>query len=124
MGSACNARVQIYQNHFYRVLHSRCCFALAERHRQINDALLRTLEAEREGTPIAVEDDGDENAKDAPSLLDLDGGNDDPLEGKVCSCMIVPFAWDRFSAHQTELWSHNVVSYVHRGASRLDDIEG
>lgn len=47
---------------------------------QINDALLRTLDAEREGTPIAVEDDASAGA--AP-LLDLDGGTDDPLKGKV-----------------------------------------
>lgn len=50
---------------------------------QINDALLRTLEAEREGKPIPV-DDGDGTASGgAAPLLDLDGGSDDPLKGKV-----------------------------------------
>lgn len=52
---------------------------------QINDALLRTLDAEREGTPIAVEDIGGDGAKGAPSLLDLDGGTEDPFVGKVSS---------------------------------------
>lgn len=47
---------------------------------QINDALLRTLDAEREGTPIAVEDGA---AAGAAPLLDLDGGSDDLLNGKV-----------------------------------------
>lgn len=51
---------------------------------QINDALLRTLDAEREGKPIPVEDDASAGA--AP-LLDLDGGtDDDPLKGKVNMC--------------------------------------
>lgn len=48
--------------------------------KQINDALLRTLEAEREGTSIALEDC--HNAGAAP-LLDLDGGTEDALTGKV-----------------------------------------
>lgn len=48
--------------------------------KQINDALLRTLEAEREGTSIAVEDG--HNTSAAP-LLDLDGGTEDALAGKV-----------------------------------------
>lgn len=52
---------------------------------QINDALLRTLDAEREGTLIAVEDEGGDGAKGAPSLLDLDGGTEDPFVGKVSS---------------------------------------
>lgn len=52
---------------------------------QINDLLLRTLEAEREGKPIAV-DDGD-GTKDAAPLLDLEGGKDDPDVGKVRSTL-------------------------------------
>lgn len=51
---------------------------------QINDALLRTLDAEREGTPIAVEDGLGGAATGSADLLDLDGGSDDPLSGKVC----------------------------------------
>eukprot|EP00903_Cladosiphon_okamuranus_P005348 g5344.t1 len=55
---------------------------------QINDALLRTLEAEREGKPIPV-DDGDGTASGgAAPLLDLDGGSDDPLQGKMSSFSI------------------------------------
>lgn len=50
---------------------------------QINDSLLRTLEAEREGKSIAVED-GD-GTKEAAPLLDLEGGKDDPVVGKVRS---------------------------------------
>ncbi|CAM9711501.1 unnamed protein product [Pylaiella littoralis] len=52
---------------------------------QINDALLRTLDAEREGTPIAVEEGASAGA--AP-LLDLDGGNDDSLKGKMSTFSI------------------------------------
>eukprot|EP00904_Undaria_pinnatifida_P013217 jgi/Undpi1/9025/HiC_scaffold_26.g11485.m1 len=55
---------------------------------QINDALLRTLDAEREGTPIAVEDIGGDGAKGAPSLLDLDGGTEDPFVGKMSTFSI------------------------------------
>ncbi|CAM9576659.1 unnamed protein product, partial [Scytosiphon promiscuus] len=54
---------------------------------QINDALLRTLDAEREGTPIAVEDGLPASGGAAP-LLDLDGGSDDPLAGKMSSFSI------------------------------------
>ena len=49
---------------------------------QINDALLRTLEAEREGTPVDVGDIGDintdssKNIEEAAPLLDLEGGKD------------------------------------------------
>ncbi|CAN0339365.1 unnamed protein product [Ectocarpus sp. 12 AP-2014] len=52
---------------------------------QINDALLRTLDAEREGTPIAVEDD---TSGGAAPLLDLDGGSEDPLKGKMSTFSI------------------------------------
>ncbi|CAM9649689.1 unnamed protein product [Ectocarpus fasciculatus] len=54
---------------------------------QINDALLRTLDAEREGTPIAVEDDTCTSGGAAP-LLDLDGGSEDPLKGKMSTFSI------------------------------------
>lgn len=66
-----------------------CCYLLFRLTRnslrppQINDALLRTLDAEREGTPIAVEDGEGDSGKGAPSLLDLDGGTEDPFVGKV-----------------------------------------
>lgn len=63
------------------LIHTTWCYA--GNLDQINDALLRTLEAEREGKPIPV-DDGDGNASGgAAPLLDLDGGSDDPLRGKV-----------------------------------------
>lgn len=51
---------------------------------QINDALLRTLEAERAGKPIPVEDDDTSaGAAGGAPLLDLGGGSEDPLAGKV-----------------------------------------
>lgn len=65
---------------FYRAVPTGLPVAAVQR-KQINDALLRTLEAEREGTPIAVEDGHDAGA--AP-LLDLDGGTEDTVAGKVC----------------------------------------
>lgn len=64
---------------------------------QINDALLRTLDAEREGTPIAVEEGASAGA--AP-LLDLDGGNDDSLKGKVRGVIPELFYQVFYEVHQ------------------------
>lgn len=59
-----------------------CCIGNVNLH-QINDALLRTLEAEREGKPIPVDDGDATTSAGAAPLLDLGGGSDDPLQGKV-----------------------------------------
>lgn len=56
---------------------------------QINDALLRTLEAEREGKPIPVDDGDGIGSGGAAPLLDLDGGSDDALHGKVYMLYVV-----------------------------------